>query len=188
VRSLVRGVLTSFHQFDVDFLVTTHNHLEDLNFTVIGLDVGLKRVGIATLDKYLTSALPYQAPLRADHHAESVIMDLCQIHDSKTLVIGVPLDERNNLTVEGERILRFVRRIKRRISVDTIYIDEYDSTHEALLWLYHGKTPSRDEVVRSKTLGLRDSYAAAVILKRYLHGERTGSKEWRYTPEAKYLT
>lgn len=126
--------------------------------TVLGLDVGMRRVGVAIAD----TACPIPQPLciveRGAQVAERRLLELIAERAASLLVVGLPLDEGGYEGAQCEDIRRFVRRLTRRTPIEVRFVDEYLSSRDAQELLQAGPSRSRR---------LEDDAAAALILQMY---------------------
>ena len=136
---------------------------------ILGLDVGTKRVGIALGDDTTSVATPIDAFDRAQGRAESQILTLVQSEQITTIVAGIPLSEDGSLNDQCLLVLKFCRRLKRRLNIPILYVDEYLTSLESqeILGL-HGK---RERAARGS--GAVDAVSAMLILKSYFDTRST---------------
>jgi len=126
---------------------------------IAALDVGLKRIGIALcLDG--TNVLPQTAILRRNRNQAA--RDVCTFvreWEIDTLIVGLP--QGGNSEEEMERRIRhFVGLLACNEEVTIRYQDEADSSVEA--------KEQMKGLVRQKRDGRIDSFAAKIILERWL--------------------
>jgi len=126
--------------------------------TIIGVDVGTVRVGVATADSTVRIPFPVAIWPRAQYEAEKNILKLIEERKATLLVVGLPLDDEGNRTDICENIEAFVRRLAKRTPVTIVYIDEAFSSVEA----------SEKLSLASSKAHRVDAAAACLILQRYL--------------------
>lgn len=129
--------------------------------SIIGLDIGDKRVGVAIAQEGAIVARPYVTYNRAQGEAEREILKLLHLESVSLIIAGLPLNQSDEMTLQGERTVNFCERLKKRSKVGIIYEDEYLSSREA------------QEVLGASGRGRRrkaeiDQISAAIILQRYL--------------------
>lgn len=125
--------------------------------TVIGVDVGTVRVGVATADPKVRISFPLGVWLRAQNQAEKNLLALIEERAASVLVVGMPLDEKGGKTAICESIEGFVRRIAKRTPIKIEYVDEAFSSVEA-----------SEKMVQASISGpYVDAQAACLILDRY---------------------
>lgn len=132
---------------------------------ILALDVGSKRIGYAVSDESQTMAFPRS--FFATRPEEKVFEHLRKIvreEGISQIVIGVPLGEDNEETKSSAKIRHFGDKLARVLMLPIFYVDEFDSTNEAL-----AKIPFRSY---RRERGNDDSLAAQVILQRHLDGRK----------------
>ena len=125
--------------------------------TIIGVDVGTVRVGVATADPTVRIPFPVGIWPRAQYEAEKNLLKLIDERKGTLLVVGLPLDEDGNRTKICENIEAFVRRLAKRTPIKIVYIDEAFSSVEASEKLSQAASTARRV----------DAAAACLILQRY---------------------
>lgn len=125
--------------------------------TIIGLDVGTVRVGVATADPQVKIPFPLGVWQRAQYEAEKNLLKLIEERNASLLVVGLPLDSEGNRTAICESIEGFVRRIAKRTPIKIEYVDEAFSSVEA----------SEKLSLASRANQHVDAHAACLILDRY---------------------
>ena len=136
--------------------------------SILCLDVGTKRIGVAKSDELHLAAHPLTVIERKTLLKDiSLIIGLCREHGAKLIVIGLPLDESSLVGESAKKILIFADALKKslndaglEIEIDTW--DERYSTAEAEEMLIEA------DVSRAKRRKVIDKIAAALILKDYL--------------------
>ena len=134
--------------------------------TILALDYGRRRIGLAVADPTATLATPlgchdarHDGPVR-DHLAR-----LLAEHDVTELVVGLPLTadgRRGELALAAER---FADRLREWFGLPVHLVDERYTTREAAGLLRAGGH-------RRRPRGDRDAAAAALILQQFLDGRR----------------
>lgn len=128
------------------------------------LDIGDKRIGVAVSDPFNSYSLPVET-----YHRKNLKTDLMKIvgyikeKGATALVCGLPVNFDGTPSIQTEKALFFIERIKEQVSVEVFTVDERCTTCEAEETLIEqGK--SREE--RKKFV---DSLAAASILQGFLN-------------------
>ncbi len=123
---------------------------------VLAVDPGTVRVGLAVSDPGRTIAFPLEVvPAKA---ALARIRALVAERGIAVIVVGLPLTLRGTIGPEGERVLRFVEKLKKKLKgVPVETLDERLSSSEADRYL-------SDSAPRE----VRDAVAASLILERHL--------------------
>ena len=62
--------------------------------TIIGVDVGTIRVGVATADPTVRISFPVGVWPRAQYQAEKNLLKLIEERNASLLVVGMPLDQK----------------------------------------------------------------------------------------------
>ena len=131
--------------------------MKAINYPIMSIDIGRKRVGLAIIFSSASRVADYKTILsRESKKAETAILNLIKEKAVATLVAGLPLDAKNNKTEQCEDVERFCKRIQNGTSVNLIYIDEYLTSVEAM-----------ENSKRSKGQAV-DDLAAEIILNRFL--------------------
>ena len=132
--------------------------------TILGLDVGDQRVGVAIGSADTGVVTPHGAFLREAGEAERKVISLVKERAPGIVVVGIPLSENDELNEQCLKIAKFCRRLRNRITATIGYVDEYASSEEAstLISLHDGKSTKR----RDK--GVIDALSAMIIVRRFL--------------------
>ena len=136
--------------------------------SILSLDVGDVRVGLAIMDEALRLPLPLGVVNRAQGEAERHILALCLERKVTKIVIGLPLSESGSENDQCLKVRNFARRLAQRTQVELQFIDEYYSSEEASERL-------REQGVSRPEVGRVDALAATIILERYLDRCRESS-------------
>jgi putative transcription antitermination factor YqgF len=123
----------------------------------LGLDIGLKRTGVALSEAGLI-AEPLTTISWTPPHTHSLIdalLELIARHEIVTVVAGLPLYEDGGITEQSEKTAAILTKLQESLPSGTflITVNEYSSTHDAQV-----RFPGVDI----------DSAAATVILQNYL--------------------
>lgn len=133
--------------------------MQDLtNQTIIGCDIGLKRIGLAKICNGII--LPLAPLLRKNRNQAAQELSKLLIEQNPiTLVVGMPSQ---NLEMQ-KRIKHFISLVA--FDGQIIYINEDNTSLEALESLCHF---SRGNKINAQKNGKLDSLAACKILERYI--------------------
>ena len=143
------------------------------NFSTVAIDVGDSRIGIAVCETTSHRATPFAVFNRAKGEAERRLIQLILSEGTQLLVVGLPLDEDGGETEQSLMTRNFCRRLLQRVQVEIQFIDEYDSSQEAIEWIKGQRLKlSPKELQTLRRSGEIDKHAAAIILKRYLDRAR----------------
>ena len=91
----------------------------------LGLDVGERRIGVARSDGWGLLATPMTAVLRtSDRAAVEAIARLAHDAGAGLLVVGLPLDERGQLTPQAQRSAAFARKLGSLPGMQVVFWNE----------------------------------------------------------------
>ena len=127
--------------------------------SVLSLDVGRRRIGLAGCDPLGITVTPLTALQRGRFdHDLLVLRDHCQRRSVQGLVVGLPLDAAGQITVQAEHCRRYGLRLAQSLSLPLAWVNEHSSTWEA--GERHGLQGDRT--------GRLDRAAAALLLEQWL--------------------
>ena len=137
---------------------------------MMGLDVGDVRIGVAESDPTGTVVEPLTT-IKAGTRAAAIekIAELVEQEGIGEVVVGTPVSLDGEVGPQARKIRAFVELLAERISKPVRMWDESYSSLAA------DKIMGESGVGRRKKKGKRDSVAAAVILREYLQGTRSGT-------------
>lgn len=133
--------------------------------SVLGLDYGTRRIGIAGSDptRLIAGALGcHREP--EDGSVLEQLRTLIRERDVDTIVVGLPLTADGRRGDIAARAERFALRLRAEFGLPVHLVDERYSSQEADRWL----------AGRRRAKGERDAAAAALILQQYLDGADGG--------------
>lgn len=133
--------------------------------SIISLDVGDKRVGVAIGTRCPDSFAPYATFNRAKGEAEKKIINLVNERNVSQLIAGLPLSEDGTFNEQCAKIEKFCQRIQKRCNVKVVFVDEYATTEEAKEAVAGLRGFSVIKKSREKNL---DAVAASLILQSYI--------------------
>jgi putative Holliday junction resolvase len=138
--------------------------------SLLALDVGSKRIGVAVADPTGAFALPVTVIERTNLKADlERITGLAREYNADEMVIGDPVTLSGQRGPAAEKIDRFVEQLRRVYDGRIHRIDERMTTAQAT------KTLIAADVGRSKRKHVVDKMAAALILETYLARRRSGA-------------
>jgi putative Holliday junction resolvase len=136
--------------------------------TVLGLDVGDRRIGVAVSDPTGLLARPLTVIIRRSNREDAEnIRQLAQTNCATQIIVGLPLESDDHIGEQARRTLAFVRFLKKNGTLPVVTWDERFSTREAEQELIAAG------VRRSHRRERLDSVAAAVLLEEWLASQRT---------------
>ncbi len=126
--------------------------------TFIGLDIGEKRIGVASADNEVRIAFPV-ATVLVDGLEISRIREIATEIEPSILVVGYPRNQKGEPTAQTESTLEFAKKLE-GLKIPIVFQDE--SLTSVLAEQYLKKTK------KNYTKSDIDSHAAAIILGDYL--------------------
>lgn len=135
----------------------------------LGVDFGIKRVGLAVTDKDGRMAFPLKTIERSTRDATfTEILAVIESEDVEAVVVGLPLDLDGSETLTTRQAVNFARSLARRTDKPVMFADERLSSAEAEERLRQAQVSGK------KLKKALDSQAAVLILESFLaHGEFT---------------
>ncbi len=133
------------------------------NVSIIGMDVGDRRIGLAIAEEGGTLAVPIGTMARTGINDDLVRISGI-IHDRRAtlIVAGLPISINGTLGPQAKKTQRFLERLEKHTEVQVETVDErYSSSEASRLMRAAGLRPSRS---REQI----DSRSAAIILQAYL--------------------
>ncbi len=128
---------------------------------VIGIDYGLRRLGIAVSDP--DGKLAFAVGVHVEGRDGSVLAllsDLAVERGATSVVVGLPLTADGRETDMAARARRFADRVAEELALPVIMLDERYTSQEAKRWIaLRGRPAKRGEV---------DAVAAQIILQNHL--------------------
>jgi len=130
---------------------------------IMGLDVGIKRIGIAISDEMGWTAQGHSVLVRGKPKDDlQKLADLCAEYKIEKIVLGFPRNMNGTVGPKGEEIQEFGRELEEYLSLPLDYWDERLTTVAAQRVLLEAN------VSRQKRKGVIDKLAAVNILQGYL--------------------
>jgi len=132
------------------------------NRTLIGLDVGEKRIGVAVADLSVRIAVPFTT-IEVDGSEIASIGEVILKEGADVVVVGYPRNQQGEATAQTKYVEAFVERL-RDFDKEIVFQDESLTSVLAEQQLIAHKRPySKADI---------DSQAAALILQDYLELQR----------------
>ncbi len=127
--------------------------------SVLSLDIGNKRIGVAGCDPLGISITHLPAIFRKSFDEDlKEFSKICSNRKIKALIIGNPLDMYGNETKQSIRCKKYGIKLAEYLNLPVVFINEHCSTLEA---------KEKFSFKRDKT-GRIDSAAAAILLQQWL--------------------
>jgi putative Holliday junction resolvase len=139
--------------------------------TVLGIDLGERRIGVAVSDALGLTAQPL-AVIEHKSLEEDVarIGELAGVRSAEKIVVGLPLNMDGSVGPAARRARRFAATLRRKLGMVVELHDERLSTVEAEKALIEADTRRR------RRREVRDAVAAALVLQSYLDAGRRGGR------------
>ena len=130
---------------------------------ILGLDVGNKTIGVAVSDPFFLTAQGLKTIKRSNIKKDMEELKLIiQKQNIIKIVVGFPKNMNNTVGPQGEKVLLFVKKMKKELDVEIVLEDERLTTVSAEKMLISGN------VKREKRKEIIDKVAAVYILQTYL--------------------
>jgi len=126
--------------------------------TLIGLDVGEKRIGVSVADLSVRIAVPFST-IEVDGSEIEAIAEVVLKEDADIIVVGYPRNQQGEATAQTKYVENFVERLQ-YLDKEIVFQDESLTSVLAEQQLIAHKRPY--------TKGDIDAQAAALILQDYL--------------------
>lgn len=135
----------------------------------LGLDYGLRRIGIAVSDP--DGSLAFPVGTHVEGRDPSILEQLKELILERSvtgIVVGLPLTTAGQEGGMAVQASRFAARLAKEFAVEVILWDERYSSVEADRWLALRRRPAKED---------RDALAAQIILQSYLDRLRADAGE-----------
>ena len=140
---------------------------------VLGVDFGLRHLGLAVSDPGETLAAPLRSlRVTSVRGAPALVAEVAREVEASAVVVGTPLGlEGEEGRAQVRRVERFAKALRRETGLPVHLVDESMSTREAEARASKGARRSGDPALHAA--------AAAVILQRWLDRPRDSTGEKR---------
>jgi len=140
---------------------------------VIGVDLGLKRVGVAIGDESTCMAHPIAVlPYEGQDKLASTLTLMAAAHGAGTFVVGLPRNMDGSMGEAARRSVKFARKLEKISGLTSILCDERLTTSQA-----EKEMIALGKSRKSRRLTI-DEVAAVLILENYLRQKTlTGQSE-----------
>ena len=129
----------------------------------LGLDVGDKTIGVAASDLFGWTAQGIETIIRTNIKKDlQRLEELVKQYEVNKIVVGLPKNMNGTIGPQGDKVLEFVERLKKRFKVEIVLWDERLTTVAAERSLIEA------DVSRKKRKQVIDKMAAVYILQGYL--------------------
>jgi len=136
-------------------------------FRILGIDFGLKRIGLALTDPLLTFSYPYSTILNDNSLWDNLKSIIAEKKVSKIILGFPPKNNRPDRDIT-KYVLEFKNKLSTKFGLEVILWDESYTSEMAKQIIVKSvvkKSKRRDK-------GLIDQNSAAIILQEYLDGEK----------------
>ncbi len=138
---------------------------------ILGLDPGEKRIGVAISDPLGITAQGIDVlNISGQDEALRKVVDICRHYDVEKIVVGNPLNMNGSWGPAAERAALFAERLKEKLGLPVIMIDERLTSVSADKALLEG------DMSRKKRRNIRDKLAAAMILETYISVQKNNEE------------
>lgn len=137
--------------------------MQNPNARIVALDVGHKRIGVASANVVARLASPVTT-LIVDETINQRIIDLLAAQTAMALVIGLPRNLQGDDTDQTRIVREFGEALRQQITIPVYWQDEALTSHTSEERLKNSKKPYAKEEI--------DSLAAAQILEDFLAGHK----------------
>jgi putative holliday junction resolvase len=134
----------------------------------IGIDYGVKRVGVAISDEDGAIAFPHSL-LMNDKDLLANLQSVIEENSVGTVVVGESKDFEGNDNLVMEQIILFVKKLEDTLSVSVVYEPEVFTSAAARRQFENKEHRSR----KSNVVPYVDASAAALILQSYLDKQKS---------------
>ena len=142
-----------------------------VDVTIIALDMGERRVGVAVSDPTNTLATPHSVIHRRSKAEDfAAVAQLVVALAAERVVVGLPLSLSGEMGPQARRVTRYARALARALDVPVEFHDERYSTATAGALLVESGRKGKVPI---------DAAAAAVILQDYLDSQRGSTPGYR---------
>lgn len=130
---------------------------------VLGLDIGLKRVGVAGCDGLGLLATELTTVTRTSFKNDVEVFRQIIIERQATLLVaGIPYTMNGEIGFQAKQVIKYARRLSKALELPLEFVDERLTSIEAEEQLRESKKFSH------YNKGLIDKRAAAIILQQWL--------------------
>ena len=144
--------------------------------SVLSIDVGKKRIGLAYCDPLFITVSVLPAIRRSSNLNEIEAFKRYIYNLNITgLIVGLPLDDNGNMTSQAKDCMEYGEIINRTLKLPYNFVNEHSSTWESINTFGIKKDKS----------GLIDSYSAKVILEQWIK-EGPELREYVFNNKIKY--
>lgn len=131
--------------------------------SVLGLDIGLRRIGVAGCDGLGLLATELTTVTRASFKEDvEVFRQIVAQRQAHSLVVGIPYTMNGEVGFQAKQVIKYAKRLSNALELSLEFVDERLTSIEAEEQLRQNKKFSH------YNKGLIDKRAAAIILQQWL--------------------
>ena len=128
--------------------------------SVLSLDLGNKRIGIAGCDPLGITVTRLPALFRQDFNTDlKELIARCKERNVQGLIIGLPLNQKGEETYQSKLCRKYGKRLAKSLDLPVAWVNEHSSSLEAIDKLN----------LKNDRSGKIDSEAAAILLEQWLN-------------------
>ncbi len=127
--------------------------------SILSLDVGTKRIGLAYCDPLCITSNILPAVRRFENHQEiKIIRNHIDELNLTGFIVGIPLDEEGQMTAQAIDCKKYGQLLSNELKLPFSFVNEHSSTWES---------SNRFGIKKDKS-GLVDSFSAKIILEQWI--------------------
>jgi putative Holliday junction resolvase len=134
---------------------------------ILGIDFGSVRIGLAVSDPLKIIAQGFKT-IKNDQKSINEIISIIASQNIEKIVIGNPLNLKGEVSSKAEEVNAFVKKLKEKISLEIILLDERFTSVMAHRSIISMGTKKKQ---RQNNKGKVDEVAAAILLHGYLDSQ-----------------
>ncbi len=130
---------------------------------ILGIDLGMKRTGLALCDEQEVLAYPYKllVELNKDNLLKKIFVEY-KNSNAKKIVIGLPKNMSGTIGSSAQRTINFGKNLQKNYNIDIEFYDERRTTVFAHNFL------NELDIRGKKRKNIVDMLSATIILQNYL--------------------
>ena len=127
--------------------------------SILSLDVGIKRIGLAYCDPLCITSNILPAVKRFEDNKEiKIIRNYINEFNLTGFIVGLPLDEKGKMTPQAVDCKNYGKLLSNELNLPFSFVNEHSSSWES---------SNRFGIVKDKS-GLIDSFSAKIILEQWI--------------------
>ena len=134
--------------------------------SIMGIDYGDKRIGVAITDELTGSAHPLKV-IPSAIGIKEIIKLAAEYGNVEKLVVGMPYNLKSEVAFKAKQVVAWIEKLKKETNIPVETWDERFSTSEAKSILIGA------DVSRKKRKEVIDKMAACIILQSYVDSKKS---------------